>query len=485
MSNISWKLEVDFDAQPQLFFQKVETNYKISTFICSCGTTKFIISSKYQDIDYICKECENDSFLDANDANLSIQNFLNKHSTTKAYQKEYWSSIEYTVTLNIDFDFKTTVVYKNKDTIVKYYIQIPYEIDFISERVLYKDISLIEYGLRNDGTFIKNYSFFFDENMLNTLGCQLNKFIQNNDNLYNIPSHPNRKLNSSTASFFLTYKNFKEYEFYHWINPQSFDIQDITIAKALEMVANNRKEKSIKKAVYQNYISQIQTNRKFYHELISIFCSHIKDPNILVRFIDLDIITANFMSIDLEHIKYLILFLQEHYKDKQIIEVFATITTTKDVQYLIDLLNEFSMLEDKSIFIKVKCNITALHDEFVRCAYFYRQRAIANAKLSYTQKERLNCKDILDYEIKLPLSGLMLLEWGQALHNCISGYFYAIEKNETIIYGFYNNGEIDFAVEIREDKIVQASQKYNQYLNEKQNKALNIWYKSCFSKDEE
>jgi hypothetical protein len=483
MSNISWKLEVDFDAQPQLFFQKVETNYKISTFVCSCGTTKFIVSPKYQDIDYICKECENDSFLDANDANLSMQNFLNKHSTTKAYQKEYWSSIEYATTLNIDFDFKTTVVYKNKDTTVKYFIQIPYEIDFISEIVLYKDISLVEYGLKNNGTFIKNYSFFFDENIFDTLDCQLNKFIQNNTNLYNIPSYPNKKLNSSTASFFLTYKNFKEYEFYRWINPQKFNVKNITIKKALEMVTNNRKEKSIKKAVYHNYTYQIQNNHKFYHELISIFSKHIKDSNILVRFIDLDITAYNFTPIDLEHINYLILFLQDHYEDKQIIEVFATITTTKKEKYFIDLLNEFSMLEDKSIFTKVKCNITALHDEFVRCAYFYRQRAIANANLSYTQKERLNCKNILDYEVRLPLQGGTLLDWGKVLHNCISGYFYGIEKGETIIYGFYNNREIDFAVEIREDKIVQASRKYNQHLNEKQNKALNIWYKSCYIKD--
>jgi hypothetical protein len=480
VDNISWKLAVEFDKQNQLFFKKIETNYKITTFVCSCGTTKFIVSPKYQDIDYICQECENDKFLDANDANLSIQNLLNKYSTTKEYKKDYWTPIEYITTLDIDFDFKTQVIYKDKNTIAQYFIKVPCEIDFVSEKVFYKDIALAEYILYGNGTLNWDYSFSVSKDIFEMLNKLLDNYITNNDTLYDIPPYSNRKLNTATASFFLKYKNFKEYEFYHWVNPKRFDIKDITIADALKMTSINRKEKSIKKAIYQNYIYQVQNNNKFYHALISIFCKHIKDPNILVKFIDLDIAILDFMPVDLQHIEDLIIFLQEHYKDKQILDLFVTITTKKDEQYFIDLLNEFSVLEDKNIFEKVKCNITTLHDEFVRCAYFYRQSAIANAELSYTQKEIDNCKDILNYEVKLPLKGIALLDWGKVLHNCIGGYFKLVNENKTIIYGFYYEGEINFAVEIREGKIVQASQKYNKALNNYQNKALNIWHRSCF-----
>jgi hypothetical protein len=482
VDNISWKLVVELDKQNQLFFKKIETNYKITTFVCSCGTTKFIVSPKYQEIDYICQECENNKFLDANDANLSIQNFLNQYTTTNEYEKDYWLPTEYITTIDIDFDFKTHVIYKDKNTIAQYFITIPHKIDFIDEKVFYQDIALAEYILYHDGTVNWDYSFAASEDIFKILNKIMDKYIANNDTLYNIPSYLNRKLNTLTASFFLKYKNLKEYEFYHWINPQRFDIKDITIEKALEMITNNRKEKSIKKTVYQNYIYQMQNNHEFYHTLISIFCKHIKDPNILVKFIELDMTIVDFVLVDLKHIEALLLFLQEYYNDKQILKAFATVITTKDIQYFIDLLNEFSMLKDRDSFMKVKCNITTLHDEFVRCAYVYRQSAIANVKLSYTKKEIDNCKNILDYKVRLPFKGSKLLQWGQTLHNCISGYFYGINENKTIIYGFYYDGRIDFAVEIVDGKIIQASQKYNKTLNNNQNKALDIWYKSCFTK---
>ena len=125
----------EFDKQNQLLFKQIETNYEITTFVCSCGTTKFIISSKYQAIDYICQECENNKFLSANDANLSIQNFINQYSTTKESKKDYLTPTEYITTLDIDFDFKTQIIYQDGNTIAQYFIKVPCEIDFINEKV--------------------------------------------------------------------------------------------------------------------------------------------------------------------------------------------------------------------------------------------------------------------------------------------------------------------------------------------------------------
>ena len=58
----------------------------------------------------------------------------------------------------------------------------------------------------------------------------------------------------------------------------------------------------------------------------------------------------------------------------------------------------------------------------------------------------------------------------------MSGYFDWIARGETIIYGFFQNGTLLFAVEIQNGRMVQYSAKRNAKLNEDELKLLEKWY---------
>ena len=47
---IAWKLTTDFNEQRHLFYQKIETDYVIESYICTCGHTDFIIKHQKQNL---------------------------------------------------------------------------------------------------------------------------------------------------------------------------------------------------------------------------------------------------------------------------------------------------------------------------------------------------------------------------------------------------------------------------------------------------
>ena len=482
MNNISWKLAVDLDIQPQLFFNVVQTNYNIYTYICGCGENQFIIGTKYEDIQYKCTKCKNEIFYDANDANISIYNFLYKYSTLKEIKVGILYASKFVLELNIDFDFKIGIKHNQKQTSANYYINVPYKIDLLLEKIYYKKIDVYSYSLdHKNGSISEKYNMVYDQQIFNKLANKLEQFISSNIELYTDTELLNKNNLIHKISFFLKYPYFKEYEFYYWNNPKRFNIKNIDIQKALTIVLDFRKEKSIKKAIYKNYIFQINKNKLYYSELLNIFCKKIKDPNLLLKYIDLDINMIHFSHIDIKNFDKLIDFLQDYYTDKQILNMLQNSKITNDINYFIDTLNEFSFINDYTFFNKVKCEINELHNEFLKCAYIYKYQYLYYEKLVYTKEELNKCKQIFDYEAKLPTGGKDLIVWGNKLHNCMASYCNDIKNNIRIIYCFFKNDEIIFAVEIFNNKIRQASSKYNKPLNDEQNKVLNIWYKSCYN----
>ena len=83
------------------------------------------------------------------------------------------------------------------------------------------------------------------------------------------------------------------------------------------------------------------------------------------------------------------------------------------------------------------------------------------------------------YEIKLPQNGKELYEWSNELHNCLSIYYKSIQKRETTVYGFFLENEIKFAVEIRDNEIIQAKAKYNNDLNSSEKDFVFSWFDGC------
>ena len=82
----------------------------------------------------------------------------------------------------------------------------------------------------------------------------------------------------------------------------------------------------------------------------------------------------------------------------------------------------------------------------------------------------------MSYDVKLPSTGAELLHWAETLNNCLSGYFEPIRDNTTTIYGFFKGDTIEFAVEITDKTIIQASGFCNENLTDTQNEALKTWF---------
>jgi len=135
------------------------------------------------------------------------------------------------------------------------------------------------------------------------------------------------------------------------------------------------------------------------------------------------------------------------------------------------------------IFDGIKCDINSMHDTFVRIGHGNRLEDISHIKFSYLKQYEDAVSVIKNYSVKLPLTGKDLYYWSVELRNCLSSYSLNIRSGSSIIYGFYKSGVLDFAVEIGDNKIVEARQKYNENLTIEQNTILNIWYKRYFTKN--
>jgi len=105
--------------------------------------------------------------------------------------------------------------------------------------------------------------------------------------------------------------------------------------------------------------------------------------------------------------------------------------------------------------------------------------------MAYNEKHKLKpCTKMNTYEIKLPQNEQELHAWAETLHNCMAGYYDRIVQNETLIYGFILNNKIEFAVEISEGYLIQASRACNDDLLLHQQEVLQKWLKRYFPQQE-
>jgi len=455
---IAWKLTTDFNEQRHLFFEKIETDYIIESFICSCGHTDFITKHPQQELKYICEKCENTKFYDANSAWRNIVHFL--------YQN-----------LDLKFSYEYDIQ-SDDDTINSLYVtRIPKSIDFSSRKVIYSNKPVYSLTLAIDGDLKENYSLRFEQKILSQLKSNLTQYI-NKNSCFNIPDSGENDFTISNVQFFLKHKNLKDFDFYYWADIDRLQTSQIYIKSALSFLLNSRKEKSLKRALAQNYKIQLQESKTFYSNFISVFITHIEDINILVQCLELQFISKMYSSISTTGLQELIGFLKEHYKDKQILGLFKNGNSENDLELLRDSINQYSYSKGiiQSSFQKVKCKLNTIHDELLRCEIEMNKEQRVDAKLSYTSKELSYCHLVDNYQVMLPNNAQELFEWADTLHNCLTGYFRDIQSKYTVVYGFFTNEVLQFAVEINEGQIVQQSAKYNIVLNDAELKTVKKWF---------
>ena len=459
---IPWKLTSPLDKQQQLFYKKLSTNYAVDAFICSCGHTEFIIRDQEQTIAYQCAECKNKYFYDANQAWRNYHTFISNDNP------------------NLSFEYHISK--KEKSVSVGYAVLLPKSIDLIRNRVEfeYKDIYKISIDERGD--IAKEYETKIDTLIFEKMEQKLVRYIAI-FRCFGIEYDKNKKLTLAKILFFLRHKYLKSTEYYYWKEIDALlpdENRSYDIAQGIAKISNYRKERSVKRAVYAEYLRQMSGEHYFHPGCINIFSRTIEDPNILVRLLSLSFLKhIEQLWIELEGF---IWFLKQFYSEKQIAKLFE-IEAGDDESFLfrdtvVMLAYDHETIEEN--FRKVRCTVAALHDEFSRCQYQKQMSKTSEYLFVYTKTELEKCIYASGYRVQLPESNLELYSWGERLHNCLFTYVSSVKKRKSIIYGFFIGDEIDFAVEIKNGQIIQASCKYNAALDEEEKFILYEWFGRFF-----
>ncbi len=465
----SWKLTSDFNSQKHLFFKKVQTDYLIDTFICSCSYVECVVKHPGQVVNYRCPKCENDMFHDANRALGNIENFMDE---------------------NFFMDLPTEYISRYDDDKISshYILKVPKSIDFLKKTASYEDQIIYSLTLKSDGELegdiyeedipaspkLKEPSeqAVIAKKLIETLTKQINIFC------YGVPKPKDKELSISQARLFLIYRHLKEFDFYYWEQRHELPARELYIEDALAYIINYRKEKSVKKALYENYARQLEESSEFNSFLIQAFSKNIEDANLVVTFLKYNFDYPKESGIHADELDLFIKFLKQHYSEKQILKFFMDYDGDTQEYLFRDIVSDlaFNFEAIDGGFKKTACKMRDVHDEFVRCVSEERYKHIYKKSLFYPKKELKPCVSTGSYSVRLPHSGKELFEWAEELHNCMSGYFDWIARGETIIYGFFQNGTLLFAVEIQNGRMVQYSAKRNAKLNEDELKLLEKWY---------
>lgn len=461
---IAWRYTTDLENERHLFTNNIDNNYEVNTFICSCGHEEMIVSIKQSEVEFLCPECANTKYYDANFAKRNFEYFL-------YLNKE----------VILPYSYKTIQTDANIE--VRTQVNLPSHIDFVRKKIYFKLVSVSSISIDFNGkikeTTIKLNT---DEKTYEIQDKMLNDYLNKNALSLKLPTHPILKLNTNKASFFFINKHLKEHEFYYWLDIQHISKKkDLTIESAFTTILQKREEKSLKKAVYRNYTRQMEEYMYYSPYLPMLFIKNIKDVNILVRLLNLDIYT---LDISKYRIKELLKFLQKSYSEKQIFRLFCELDETS-VQIFEDMLQEIEDLEDIDTFLKEtkkpKCNLNGLHDSIVEYGRKQRLKKICGKEITNISKDFKQCVHIDNYEVKIPKSGDELYEWAGKLQNCMAAYFDAIADKRTKIYCFFKYESIEFAVEIMDKKLIQANGISNRRLTTEQDAVLTKWMGRFFT----
>lgn len=459
-----WKLSVEFDKEKHLFSDLVTTNYFVMVYNCSCGHNEFIISSSNEE-DYTCSICNNEVFYDANYAKKQLEYFLDSNKNLK-----------------LEYKYELTT-YKDKIR-ASYVTYVPSSINFMQKQINYTPVIKHFLEINYDGIIKKSCEdSFIDMNI--KMRKLIEEYLNKNIEKLQLPNPGTKIMTLDKASFFFDNKSLKDFEFFYWeIDPLVYEDDELTLDKAFTIILNGRKEKSVKKAMFKNYASQIKNNNKYISNLPKIFIEKVDDPNLLIKFLNLDIYS---MPLNFMFVGRAFSILSEVYSSKQLYRLFCEVVNEdKRTSFLFnDLVHELITIGDlKAVYAeykKLRCTLMVLHDGIIDYNIERRKKEILGKDIATNKINLKPCVHIDDYEVKLPKKGDELYQWANDLSNCMASYFNTIQNNQTLIYCFFINEKIDFAIEIRNNLVIQASGLHNATLDASQKEVLGKWIKRFFN----
>lgn len=493
-SAIPWKIKCDFNTLPTLFHGET-LPYQAITYLCSCSHQYTYLENKTlaNHQPYRCPICANETFLNAND-------FLK--------QLSWYDPIENIFPKEILYALEPTIMYGQGHYKLTSHVnlKIPYTINLLRNTIMYKEHQLFELSIDQQGKISQllnvNFDFYgYDKNvydfeddllkesiidnctLLTRYKTKIVAMIKSNKATHNLDI-PDECTSINDIVFFIKYPYLKSYEFIYWKSIEFLpNHHSLSFLDALNFI-NIRKEKSIKKAFFEYYTQQIQHKKSFAFHYIYALLHHIKDPNIIIQILHLPLDISGDSSGSWE---LFFTFLTSHFDEKRIAHLLKQFAQEEDY-WLIDtmeLLSEVSYDENhKNIHYQeinsLRANYKEIHDYVVHIHSSLYKQTLSHQTFAYTHQELAPCIQTATYSVRVPYTGLELFEWGEKMHNCLAGYDRAILSKNKLIYGFFKEDELVFAIEIQERKIVQAKSKYNTELLSVEKDFLNSWFEQFF-----
>lgn len=487
---IPWKTTIDINTTRNLFsFNNEKLPYEIELYICSCGLQKRIIKQAKKELEqYQCSECGNDVFYDA-------LYYISNHAWYVPIEKmPFYDLLQENLKIEIEYDTD------ENNLLFLLNLQIPNFIDLSSEKVEYYDKTIYSLFVDKNGRsnekpmvefdldfLIDDHYFYGEEPSQSVINRHPLLTFFKKQMLQLLIKHPlcdNLALvkydctSIKDISFFLAYPHLKEYGFIAWQEVLLLpDNKPLTIKQGLEYVLNNRKEKSLQKVVFQDYKEQISTTKKYNFYYIFSVCKYISDVNIATRMVTLKFEDEWIENRSYLGIEKLFVYLLQTYTQKQI-EMLMNDFSCKAAYLFFDTLEMFSQFDDEMIqkIEKVKPRCLEFHDVIT---YIHRRlvhKKLFEVSFEYSVAQKRGCVIKEPYSVQLPQNGLELYEWSVALQNCLSGYGELIKNKRTTVYGFFKDGVLHMAVEVKNNQIVQASSKQNQKLSREDTNIIKAWF---------
>ena len=505
---IAWKLVSDFN-QINSLFKAQELPYKIITHVCSCRAVHVQIvqqdAIRYSDY-YVCEQCLNGTFYSAND-------FLSQG----AWYAPITSTFSTEVLLNLSPQI--TVDAEHQQIHFTVCMPIPCSVDLVREKPIYYYKPLFEVSISAKGIYEhklhtnfnlpSHYKALGNDHFYEKLSheelikqCDVIQVYTSKlltylkaDNVLSIKKVKTQCTSVKEFAFFLSYPHLEEYEFLQWESPELLPRdKNLTIMDALSYTINYRSEKSLKKALFAYYKRCLDLKNRFDHTFIHALTQHIQDTNLAKELIGLKFNDFFDSKRAAPYWNTFFIFLLSRVNEHKIISLLKQYAEG-DNWWLLDTMQILDAIIDNGDYETIKEHIQAIPKaKKYSCIGIHNlllthlRKIIADKNnqlvFEYTAKITEPCIQSDIYEIRLPQTGLELNAWGELLHNCLAGYCNQVMKRTSSIYGFFQETQLLFVVEIRNDKIIQASAKYNAPLSNEQKSLLDAWYQRFFAKDQ-
>lgn len=480
----SWYLSKPLSSCKNLF-KKDSHDYQAHFYYCECGKEEVIVSSNEHRPFYECEACNNQYFINAYDA-------INGESIYLSYE-----GVDYTYECEHTKDgFKASAC-----------IYVPYDTNFMQKRLLFKKQVIHEYEIFLDNGKVRE-SISSDDKGISLKKYLSSYIIDTYSDTRNVFKYVKNEIDEQKKLdiilFYLGLPKFLEFKFYFW--KLDFNLRGvvdtkkpISIDTMLGYLLNNRKERSLKRALFKKYIDTFwneKYNQSFYNPksiytfdpvVPFIIARCFGDPNIASKLLSEDLVLFNYDDNERENLSYalhdviwFIMFLKKYYSEKQI------------STFLLEVKNELSLWQDilalipdhksdiKRYFRKIKLNVLSLHNEIIFTTLKGENQKRYHVNFVYEQQYNYACVKYTDMEFRLPYTGEILALWGYRLHNCLSGYLQRIKHRYTTVYGVFRNDVLLYAVEITDGVIHQMSGKYNVPIISKDAEIIKGWYINQF-----